>query len=808
VYAAVNAFANRVSSTELRLYRERADGEDEEVKRHPALRLLENPNPFLTRTRLLWHLVSDLKLSGNAYWFLAGPPNGAPLELWRMNPRRTRVVLSKESYIAGYVTEIDGLVIPVDANECIHFRQPNPFDDHDLYGLPTLAAAALAATTGRRMAEWNRSMFEQERAVPAGVVNITDWVDDDTFSAIKKDWRDSYGGTNRRTAFIRGGKAQFQAIGLSQTDVDWLAGSKWETEKVYRAFGTYHLLPAENTDDRKVNERIFLEENAWPLLVELAEVITDQLLTFYGTSEGEGRLLARFDDIRPRERALELEEQRERAKGLTVNEWRKERGLPPLGGGDDLMFVHMVAGEMLEFEQNYQPEPKPASQTGMETESHSSEGRDDAARLEDAQERAELRESAGDDVGDGISESTDKAIGPETIERELVRWQKYALARLGQDGVRPFQPEVIPAFLADVLHRSLTSTDAITAEGVRSIFRQARALVKSGFSLTTDVPDPVLHELVNWKISGNGFAPVTIPVDTAAYVRLCLKTVIADRDDVFKLAQAHYNRHYTDSGFDGRAAKDYGETAALYRAALYDLVSRATDLDRTTLEPALSRQEFGDLGRAEISTAFRAAFFDGLDAGGVAADELDEDEEDALKLEIKAERSYWTAFANHIYREVMPLYREAVQMQDRANEERDPDTRYEMQREALEKYREFVAAREECLRRIDLWVNKGLRRIFELGKLSAQSNQMMEWVVGPTEHCTTCADANGQRHRAKDWMRAGIMPQSDSLECGGFRCQCSLAPTKEKAKGRLDRITTAKAHIHDGELAAAETEVI
>lgn len=58
------------------------------------------------------------------------------------------------------------------------------------------------------------------------------------------------------------------------------------------------------------------------------------------------------------------------------------------------------------------------------------------------------------------------------------------------------------------------------------------------------------------------------------------------------------------------------------------------------------------------------------------------------------------------------------------------------------------------------------------------------WVYGDTQHCETCAALNGTVATAYAWSESGIRPQSppnDSLECGGWRCQCRLEPTKKRS---------------------------
>lgn len=104
-------------------------------------------------------------------------------------------------------------------------------------------------------------------------------------------------------------------------------------------------------------------------------------------------------------------------------------------------------------------------------------------------------------------------------------------------------------------------------------------------------------------------------------------------------------------------------------------------------------------------------------------------------------------------------------------------------------YQENAPNDLEVVNRLSLWVNKGLNGIFNAGLLAGAGNKMMLWRLGRTErHCSTCAKAEGQIHRAKDWKRANIIPQGDNLMCNGFRCDCKLEETTERAKGRLSRI--------------------
>lgn len=481
VNAAVSAFANRIASTDLMLYARQRDGELKDVRQHDALAVLAAPNPFMTQYELLWHTISDLKLSGNAYWFLAGPQRGKPQEIWRMNPRYVRVVRDKRDYITGYVFDLEGQHIPLTDGEVIHYRNPSPLDE--FYGIGDLAAAALAARTGVDMDKWNRSMFARDYAVPAGIVSTDATVAEPEWLRVQDEWRAAHGSGQRRTAFVRGAsKLQFTPVGMNQTDVDFLNGALWQAEKIYRVFGTYHLLPSKANDDRKVNERQFLEEHAYPLCQYIGQVLTAQYLTFWGPVGGAGQLVAEFEDIRPRERALDLDEQKDEASGMTVNEWRAKKNMKPLDGGDDLMYVHMTAGEKLKMELDAMPAPLPPATVAPpvpQGEPPQEHPQSDAAQPQDAQQRAEVRESAGDEVGDKIGAFADKRWrepDPTAMHRELGQWQTWALRRVrGTGNGRAFRTDETPGWLAELVDAALV--DCGDEAAVKAVFDAAHGLV-------------------------------------------------------------------------------------------------------------------------------------------------------------------------------------------------------------------------------------------------------------------------------------------------------------------------------------------
>lgn len=86
----------------------------------------------------------------------------------------------------------------------------------------------------------------------------------------------------------------------------------------------------------------------------------------------------------------------------------------------------------------------------------------------------------------------------------------------------------------------------------------------------------------------------------------------------------------------------------------------------------------------------------------------------------------------------------------------------------------------------ELWANKSLREIYQLGQIQADKAGMRKWALGQTErHCMTCLGLNGQVHRLETWQRAGLLPGVEKLECKGYNCDCRLNKTTDKARGSL-----------------------
>jgi hypothetical protein len=119
-------------------------------------------------------------------------------------------------------------------------------------------------------------------------------------------------------------------------------------------------------------------------------------------------------------------------------------------------------------------------------------------------------------------------------------------------------------------------------------------------------------------------------------------------------------------------------------------------------------------------------------------------------------------------------------------------------------YKDIVDARvdgtpiEPLIARAALWAARYNEAYNTAVAVIARENGgKLIWQLGATEqHCESCAGLNGIVAFASEWDLAGVKPQSapnDALECGGWRCDCSLTTTdKRRTRGAFDRIMSAR----------------
>lgn len=331
LYIAINRLAETGSLVQFNVFKLEGERKTPQVN-HPLENLLRQPNGLMAQMELMESTIIPYMINGNAYWLLNGSTGSAPEELFPLRPDRMRIVAgpSRSNPVAGYVYEVDGLRIPLETEEIVHFKRVHPVDD--LYGLSPMLPAQFALQSDNKMAEWNRNYFGRDNAVPAGILNIKQAVTPKQFDQIKAEWRDSYGGTNRRTAVLQAAETEYQNVGLSHKDMDFIAGREFERKIVFNIYG----VPIGLLDFHGVKEDVqaqidnYTNQTLWPLMNRLAARMTIALCPFWGDN-----LIVEPEDIRKSESERIKDEMVAYSPILSINELRqKYLGLEPVDWGE------------------------------------------------------------------------------------------------------------------------------------------------------------------------------------------------------------------------------------------------------------------------------------------------------------------------------------------------------------------------------------------------------------------------------------------------------------------------------------------
>ncbi|MBA3869838.1 MAG: phage portal protein [Anaerolineae bacterium] len=441
VYIAVSRISEAAALVPLRVHPRLAEttpGLPTPSTHHPLEALLDAPNPYMSRFELMEQTLGMLELTGDAYWFLAGDGSGAPTEIWPLRPDRVSIVPDPVDYVKGYVYELDGQRIPLLPVEVIHFKRWHP--NNDYYGLSALEDARLAVTSDRAMSEWNRNTFGQDNGVPAGIVSIKDMVNDGDYERIKREWRQSYGGPQRRTAFLRGGSIEWQNIDLNHNELDFLQGRKAHRDEILNIFGVPVGMVSENATEAnaKVAERLFIERTLWPKLMRLSQKITQDLLPFW-----PGNYVAEFDDIRPTDTQARLDEIKTAYPVMSINEIRERYYRLPA-----TLWGQMPVGAQKQLGTDAAAATAATNVPDVAVP---------AAKFEPVPLTNELVANEPD---------------PDATAKELDQWERFALKRLGKTNGRSFEVRHLPTEIAFELSATLLA--ATTPDEVQAAFAAAR----------------------------------------------------------------------------------------------------------------------------------------------------------------------------------------------------------------------------------------------------------------------------------------------------------------------------------------------
>lgn len=262
----------------------------------PAVKLLRSPHPTQTAADLFEALYGYLQVSGNAY-LEASFVDDKPAALYALRPDRTRVVLGRGGWPAGYEygTGKAARTLRRDplTGQCpvFHMRLFHPTDD--TYGFSPLESAAHAVDIHNQGGVWAKALLDNS-ARPSGAliykgVSGSDRLTDEQFDRLKSELEGSHTGARRagRPLLLEGG-LDWKAMSLSPADMDFIEARREAAREIALAFGIPPMLlgiPGDNTyANYREAQSAFWRQTVLPLVTKTARAMELWLRPYFGES--------------------------------------------------------------------------------------------------------------------------------------------------------------------------------------------------------------------------------------------------------------------------------------------------------------------------------------------------------------------------------------------------------------------------------------------------------------------------------------------------------------------------------------------
>lgn len=339
IYTCINAIAEDVAKYEPLFWNRDARSGKKKQTMHPFGRVLENPNPNLSKFDLLFGTQAFIELTGDAFWYYAlGERSRKPFEIYLMRPDRVSVAVDKGKVI-GYAFKDDkGNDIPLEKDEVEHMHTFNP--ENQFRGLGTVEAGILYAEMEEDTSQF-QSNFMKNQATPSGILTIKGKIDKEAFNKLKTQWKEKQAGLANvgKTLFIRESDASFTKIGLSLGDIDMAALKQITEDKLFKMFRIPKFLLGDfdqtglGRSNVEAGDYVFAKRVVDTKQLRIDDAIQSTLQRNY---KEKNIVVSHVSQIPEDTNAQLAEDDKGVGRWITVNEARERRGLPVKKGGDSL----------------------------------------------------------------------------------------------------------------------------------------------------------------------------------------------------------------------------------------------------------------------------------------------------------------------------------------------------------------------------------------------------------------------------------------------------------------------------------------
>ena len=315
------------------------------IPNHPFETLMKNPNPVMSQFQIFEATFAFLLLTGNAYWWFFGGSGAMsePREIYLLPPDRIKPVPGNDIGTISHYEWDSGLgaVAQVPPEEIVHFKE---FHSSNMWvGLGRTESAATGIERYDKAARYDLAFYGRDNAKPESIMNIKGNLSEADMSMLRDRFTRRHGGTQRSVAILSDMEGiDYHQLALNYADMDYIANMQFGKDDILDHYcpGLASVLAVNSTEaNARTGKATMMEFGIWPMLVNVHQTITKQVLPLYGNN-----LIAEFDDIRVTDMTMELAEIDKKQQTLTIDEIRQEVwNLQPLGDDRGKLLVAQIS---------------------------------------------------------------------------------------------------------------------------------------------------------------------------------------------------------------------------------------------------------------------------------------------------------------------------------------------------------------------------------------------------------------------------------------------------------------------------------
>lgn len=298
----------------------RRKGEDtEDIKNHRIEMLVQSPNKDISREYLWIHTIYSLYLKA-AFWFLYPDSSGNIAEIWPMPFSRVSPIPNEspnpDRLFAGFLYRFrhSGEEQIINPANVVYLRFPDPFDAFGAF--PPLKPLLKPVVLDNNQTEWNNNFLDTNKGLPASIVSVPAELDNEQLELVRRDLRDSVG----QRMVTRAGTISVEFMQETHQEMQFLEGRDFNQKEIFKILGV------PESEESQDGWRWFINNTVWPVLTMISGQISTQLVNPYFGND----VFAEFDDIRPQDRSIKVQESVQYSPFRSMNEERATRNEPPL----------------------------------------------------------------------------------------------------------------------------------------------------------------------------------------------------------------------------------------------------------------------------------------------------------------------------------------------------------------------------------------------------------------------------------------------------------------------------------------------